>query len=170
MDCQQWNPLAMLPAILPEAGEVLAMANNRHMTLQGLEHLAQTQDIAATKVAGQYHVEITTTSESVAMSLQVLRLVMAVTERVYTAIERETSACHAVEMTERLRRDEQAVAKYYWACVDQGLKHRRAIAATVEYCETAKNRQWNKTDVGYCVKSFSREACLLNLPAKGDEP
>ncbi len=113
---------------------------------------------------GQYKVEITTSSEAVVMGLQVLRLAMAVADRVYASIDRAALADRSQETVRALREKEKAVAEQYWIYRDQGMKHRVAIDCTVQISEVVQQMGWSKADVGYCVRSFPREYFQLNLP------
>ena len=143
------------------------MALHRDLVLHGLEKLAQAQDVTAERnAAGNYTVTIETSSEAVVMSLEVLRLVMLLTGRIYTAVDRAKTDYHSQEQVRALREKEKAVAEQYWCYRDQGFGHRKAIEATVQISEVCRNMQWTKTDVGYCVRNYPREYFALNEPRK----
>jgi hypothetical protein len=138
---------------------------HRDLTLQGLDKLTHQAEIEAERQTdGQYHVQITTSSQAVVMGLEVLRLAMLVADRVYSSIDRAALAHRSDETVRALREKEKAVAEQYWIYRDQGMKHRVAIDCTVQISEVAQQQGWSKQDVGYCVRLFPREYFQLNLP------
>lgn len=137
---------------------------HRDLVLHNVEQLAQDQDIAAVRQPdGTYHVEIRTSSEAVAMSLQVLSLIMSIGERIYTMIDRAHTVSKAEAQVNDLRDKQKAVAEQYWCYRDQGMAHRVAIECTTQISDVARTMNWTKTDVGYCVRIFPKEYFTLNI-------
>lgn len=140
---------------------------HRDLVLQGLSRLVNDASVEAEKQDnGAYKVEIETTSETMAMSLEVLRLVMTVAGRVYQSIDRAHVRALADAKVEALRAKERAVAEQYWIYREQGMAHRIAIDCTVQISEVCQQMQWTKTDVWHCVKAFPREMLALNPKPK----
>lgn len=140
---------------------------HRNLTLQGLDHLIKPGDIVTDKLPdGTFHVEITTSSELVAQTLQILRVLMLVSERIYKSIDRAETTSKSEDTVKALRDKEKAVAQQYWIYRDQGIAHRKAIEITCENSEVAQRMAWSKTDVGYCVRSYPKEYFLLNVETK----
>ena len=140
---------------------------HRDLVLQGLDNLVNKQDVAADRQPdGKYEVTISTESVAIAQTLEVLRLLTLVSGRIYNSIDRAHTHHTSQEKVRELRKKEQAVAAQYWIYRDQGFGHRKAIEATAQISEVCQQMQWDKTEVGYCVKQYPREYFALNAPSK----
>jgi hypothetical protein len=148
-------------------GKRKKMDLHRGLTLQGVERLANEQDIIVTGTGNDmYLIQITTSSEAVAMTLQCLRLLMSVSGRIHGQVRREMTHERSAAMVLELRKDEQAIAKCYWDMRDKGYKHRACIEIAQEQAPslTGGRRRYDKTNVGHCVKTYPREYFLTELP------
>lgn len=138
---------------------------HRDLTLQGVEALADAQDITAERRPdGLYEIRVVSSSEAVAMLMQCLRLLMAVSGRIHGQVRREQVHAKADETVQKLRDQERAVARLYWEFRDKGYRHRIAVACTLETSRVCQQLGWTKTDVGYCMKVYSKEQCYLSVP------
>jgi hypothetical protein len=140
---------------------------HRALTLQGLQNLTAPGDIYAEALGNdKYKVYFTVHGEHMVKLMQVLTALSAVSDQIYTQVDRAHVRELADNQVQQLRDDERAIAQCYWQYREQ-YKHRDCIAIVQEkVAELTQGRRSNytKTDIGYCVKSYPKETLALPGP------
>ena len=140
-----------------------SVTHDRDQTLQGLEQLALDQDLDAIRQPdGTFLVTIRTSSEAVAMLLEVLRFASLASGRIHTAVRRDITRTRSDETVAQLRADERAVALFYWQ-TRQTYKHRVAVAITFEECPIVRARKLTRGEIGILSRAYPEEYFVKEL-------
>ena len=118
--------------------------------------LVEEPELTVTPDRGAYVVTIRTTNEGLAQAMEVMRVLLGVSDRMYRAV-RNTQAQEEGSRRARLIRFQQdALAKLYLEYRSRGYKHRAAIAIVAE-SEIAIRLAATKSDIGVFIKVYQHQ-------------
>ena len=115
-----------------------------------------------------YTVTITTTEEAVVRAVEVLNLVLGVSDRIKKAMKNTSSMIRAQTVLSLRQAQHREIAQAYHAQRRNGVKHRAAIANVLQL-DVAKGMHYTKTEVYHCIKAYPEERLTITSTTEGDD-
>ena len=110
-------------------------------------------EISVTPDQGEYLVTIRTTNEGLAQAMEVMRVLLGVSDRMYRAVRNTQVQEDGTRRLRLIRFQQDALAKLYLEYRSRGHKHRAAIAIVAE-SEVAVRLAATKADINIYVKAY----------------
>jgi len=115
-----------------------------------------------------YTVTITTTEKAVVRAVEVLNLVLGVSDRIKKAMKNTSSMMRAQTVLSLRQAQHREIAQAYHAQRRNGIKHRAAITNVLQL-DVAKGMHYTKTEVYHCIKAYPEERLTITSTTKGDD-
>jgi len=115
-----------------------------------------------------YTVTITTTEEAVVRAVEVLNMVLGVSDRIKKSMKNTSSMMRAQTVLLLRQAQHREIAQAYHTQRRNGVKHRAAIANVLQL-DVAKGMHYTKTEVYHCIKAYPEERLTITSTTKGDD-